>query len=43
MLKDSLDESKFQMWRACVAAVYLDGKVTIEEADWVEQKIEDVF
>lgn len=38
-LKDSLTDSKFNMWRACMAVVRLDGKVTTDEMDWVVEKL----
>jgi hypothetical protein len=36
---ESMTESKFNMWRACIAAIYLDKFVTIEERIWAEDKI----
>jgi hypothetical protein len=35
----TINDSKFNMWRACVAAVHLDQLVTPEERKWVEEKI----
>jgi uncharacterized membrane protein YebE (DUF533 family) len=35
-----MPESKFNMWRSCVAAVHLDGLVSKEERKWVEEKIQ---
>ena len=35
-----VNDSKFNMWRACIAAVHLDNKVTNEERKWVEEKIQ---
>lgn len=34
-----INESKFNMWRACVAIVYLDKAIAPEEQKWVEDKI----
>ena len=34
-----VNESKFNMWRATMAIIYLDGKVSSEEKDWAESKI----
>jgi hypothetical protein len=42
MLKNSLTESKFAMWRACMAVIHLDGKVTAEEKAWAEGKINNI-
>jgi|SaaInlStandDraft_2_1057019.scaffolds.fasta_scaffold128081_2 tellurite resistance protein len=39
ILKDTLTESKFNMWRACIAIIHLDGKITPEEKEWAEEKI----
>lgn len=36
---EPMAESKFNMWRSCVAAVHLDNLVTGEERKWVEEKI----
>ena len=33
-----MNESKFNMWRGCVAIVFLDGVVSPEERKWVEEK-----
>jgi hypothetical protein len=35
----AMSESKFNMWRACVAASHFDGFVSLEERKWVEEKI----
>jgi hypothetical protein len=37
---EKMSESKFNMWRSCVAAAHLDGVVTPEEKQWVEEKIQ---
>ncbi|MDO9182746.1 MAG: hypothetical protein Q7U04_10070 [Bacteriovorax sp.] len=37
---DPMTDSKFNMWRSCVAAVHLDGLVTSSERKWVEEKIQ---
>lgn len=39
MLKNSLTDSKFHMWRACIAVIHLDREVTPEEREWAEEKI----
>lgn len=39
---DAMSESKFNMWRSCVAAVHLDNIVTKEEQKWVEEKIHNL-
>jgi tellurite resistance protein len=33
------NESKFNMWRACFAALWADGKLTSEEREWALKKI----
>ena len=33
-----MSKSKFNMWRACVAAVHLDKLVTTQERNWVKDK-----
>ena len=35
-----LTDSKFNMWRACVAAVHLDNIVSTQERKWVEDRIQ---
>lgn len=35
-----MNDSKFNMWRACIAVIYLDNKVTKEELDWANEKIQ---
>jgi len=35
---NSMNDSKFNMWRGCVAIVFLDGVVSPEERKWVEEK-----
>ena len=35
-----MTESKFQMWRACVAAIWLDGKISKEELKWAKDRIQ---
>jgi hypothetical protein len=39
---EPVTESKFNMWRACVAAVHIDKVVTPEEKKWVEDKIKSL-
>jgi len=39
-LKKSLSESKFNMWRACMGIVHLDGHASAEELDWAKGKLE---
>lgn len=34
------NESKFHMWRGCIAAVWIDGVLAEEELNWVMNKIE---
>lgn len=34
-----MTESKFSMWRACIAALWLDGKISSEELKWAKEKI----
>lgn len=34
-----IDDSKFNMWRGCVAIIFLDKLVSPEERIWVEEKI----
>jgi hypothetical protein len=38
-INQSVNDSKFNMWRACVAVVHLDQVVTPEERKWVEEKL----
>ena len=33
------NDSKFNMWRACFAALWADGKLTSEEKEWALNKI----
>lgn len=33
------NESKFNMWRACFAALWADGKLSAEEKEWALKKI----
>ncbi|MFT6069931.1 MAG: uncharacterized membrane protein YebE (DUF533 family) [Bacteriovoracaceae bacterium] len=37
-----VNDSKFNMWRASMAVIYLDGKVTKEEEAWAESKINEL-
>lgn len=37
-----MTDSKFNMWRSCVAAVHLDNVVTPEERQWVEEKLKSL-
>jgi tellurite resistance protein len=39
MQTEAMTESKFNMWRACVAAVHIDGFISPQERAWVEEKI----
>ena len=39
ILKQSLTPSKFNMWRASFAVVYLDQKVAPEEQKWIDSKL----
>lgn len=36
------NESKFNMWRACIAAIWADGKVAEEEKNWAQKKIDSL-
>jgi hypothetical protein len=33
------NESKFNMWRACISTIWIDGEVSPEEKSWIENKI----
>lgn len=33
------NESKFNMWRACVGVIWIDGEVSSEEKEWILDKI----
>ena len=35
---EPMNDSKFNMWRGCVAIIYLDNVVSPEEKAWVENK-----
>ena len=39
MSTKGIPESKFAMWRACVATVHLDGVVSVEEEKWLENQL----
>ncbi len=39
LLKKSLTDSKFQMWRGCMAIILIDGKIDPKEEDWIEKKL----
>lgn len=32
-------KSKFNMWRACIGVIWIDGKITKEEKEWILEKI----
>lgn len=34
-----MTESKFQMWRACMAVIWVDKKISQEELKWAQEKI----
>ncbi len=34
-----LNDSKFNMWRAAIAIIHVDGKISIEEQSWAKEKI----
>ena len=34
------DDSKFNVWRACIGIIWIDGIVQKEERDWIEDRIE---
>ncbi len=33
------DESKFNVWRACIGVIWSDGKVDPQERSWIEDRI----
>jgi hypothetical protein len=37
-----VNDSKFNMWRASMAVIYIDGSVSKEEEAWAESKIADL-
>jgi len=39
LLKKSLTQSKFQMWRGCFALIIIDGVISPEEKTWFEEKL----
>lgn len=41
MIKE-VNDSKFNMWRACMAVIHVDGSVSKEEEKWAESKIVDL-
>ena len=36
------NESKFNMWRACISTIWIDGEVSLEEKSWIEGKINNL-
>jgi hypothetical protein len=42
LLKSSLTESKFNMWRACIAILVIDNKLDSKEKDWFEAKLKHI-
>lgn len=39
---NEVNDSKFNMWRACMAVIHIDGSVSKEEEVWAESKITDL-
>lgn len=37
------DESKFNVWRACIGVIWSDGKVDPQERSWIEDRIEKLL
>lgn len=37
-----INESKFNMWRAALSTIHVDGKVSVEEWSWAKNKIESL-
>ena len=37
-----INDSKFNMWRACVVVTWADGKISSEEKEWVQHKITEL-
>lgn len=37
-----INDSKFNMWRGCMATIHADGSVSKEEKAWAEEKIESL-
>jgi len=37
-----LNESKFNMWRACIAIIHVDGNIAKEELQWAMEKINSI-
>ncbi len=38
-MKNEISESKFNAWRACLAVLLIDSKITPEEKKWFEEKL----
>lgn len=36
------NESKFNMWRACIGVIWIDGKLADEEERWISEKIRNL-
>ncbi len=34
-----MDSSKFNLWRACFAFCHIDGHVSVEEKQWIDNKL----
>jgi uncharacterized membrane protein YebE (DUF533 family) len=41
-VKHVMSDSKFNMWRACVAAISLDGNIATQEKIWITKKAKEV-
>ena len=41
-MSNVMSDSKFNMWRACVAAITLDGSIATEEKLWITKKAKEV-
>jgi len=42
IVKDELTESKFNMWRACVAILIIDNNLDDKEKSWFESKLQQI-
>lgn len=36
------NESKFNMWRACIGAIWIDGELDVTEEKWISEKINNL-
>lgn len=42
LLKQSLTDSKFNMWRACIAILVIDNRLDDKEKSWFEAKLKHI-